>query len=119
MKAARSDVLIGAHLTLGLARHVLVAAIILRDHDERTSHHRYGGTAHDAWAARLATAPTPHDRASITAAIRHYTAVLGDLLAERGITPRGGPGPLWRLLDAVDSAPRIGCCDTADRRGGG
>lgn len=117
VKAARSDMLIGAHLTLGLARHVLVAAMILRDHDERTTHHRFGGTGHDAWAARLAPASAPHDRASITAAIRHYTTVLCDLLAERGITPRIGPGPLWRLLDAVDAATRIECCEPTERRG--
>ena len=70
VKAARSGMLIGAHLTLGLARHVLVAAMLLRDHDERTTHHRYGGTRHDAWAARLVPPSAPHDRASITAAIR-------------------------------------------------
>ncbi|MGW1129714.1 hypothetical protein [Streptomyces sp. NPDC002526] len=38
-KAARRDVLIGAHLTLGLARHVLVAAMILRDQSTGTTHH--------------------------------------------------------------------------------
>jgi len=108
--------LIGAHLTLGLARHVLVAAMILRDHDERTTHHRYGGTGHDVWAARLAPAPAPHDRASITAAIRHYTTVLYDLLAERGITPRVGPSPLWMLLDAAEAATRIERCEPTERR---
>ena len=116
VKAARSDVLIGSHLTLALARHVLVAAMILRDHDERTTHHRYGGTRHDAWAARLALAAVPHDRDSITAAIRHYTTVLGDLLAERGV-PRVEPGPLWRLLDTVDAAPRIERREPAERHG--
>jgi hypothetical protein len=117
VKAARSDILIGAHLTLGLARHVLVAAMILRDHDERTTHHRYGGTVHDVWAASLAPASAPHDRASITAAIRHYTTVLGDLLAERDITPRIGPGTLWNLLDAVDAASRIERGGPTERRG--
>jgi len=33
VKAARGDVLIGAHLTLQLARHVLVIAMLLRDRD--------------------------------------------------------------------------------------
>lgn len=117
VKAARHDLLIGAHLTLGLARHVLVAAMILRDHDERTTHHRYGGTVYDIWAARLALASAPHDRASITAAIRHYTTVFADLLTERGITARIDPGPLWGLLDAVDASTRIEPGETAERRG--
>ncbi|HTJ67409.1 MAG TPA: hypothetical protein VL551_07770 [Actinospica sp.] len=82
--------------------------MLVRDHDERATHHRYGGTGHDVWAARLAKAPAPHDQGSITAAIRHYTGVLGELLAERGITPKVDEQPLWTLLDAVDAAAPTG-----------
>jgi hypothetical protein len=118
VKAARGDMLIGAHLTLGLARHVLVAAMLVRDHDEHTTHHRYGGTRHDVWAARLASAPAPHDQRSITAAIRHYTQVLGELLAERGITLPVDEQPLWTLLDAVDATAPAGHCDLEAHPGG-
>lgn len=103
VKAARCDLLIATHLTLGLARHILVAAMLVRDHDKHTTHHRHGGTTHDTWATRLAGAPPPRDRGSITAAIRHYTTVLHSLLAELDLaTP--DPDCLWLILDAVDSA---------------
>lgn len=47
VKAARGDVLIGAHLTLQLARHVLEMAMLLRDQDAGTTHHRFGGSRWD------------------------------------------------------------------------
>jgi ABC-type amino acid transport substrate-binding protein len=52
VKAGRGDVLIGAHLTVQLARHVLVIAMLLRDRDSGTNHHRHGGSRWDQWAAR-------------------------------------------------------------------
>jgi hypothetical protein len=61
VKAARGDVLIGAHLTLQLARHILVIAM-LRDRDAGTAHHRFGGSRWDTWASRLARAPAPYTR---------------------------------------------------------
>jgi hypothetical protein len=112
VKAVRCDLLISTHLTLGLARHVLVAAMLVRDHDEHTTHHRHGGTTHDTWAARLAQAPTPQDRGSITAAIRHYTTVLHSLLAELDLAAPD-PDCLWLILDAVDSADPGRPCATA------
>jgi len=81
VKAARGDVLIGAHLTLQLARHVLVIAMLLRDRDAGTNHHRHGGSRWDQWAARLAAAPAPYSRAGITAAIRFYASMLDEILA--------------------------------------
>ncbi len=42
-KSARDDLLIGGHLALDLPRLCLVVAMSLRDRDEGTSHHRYGG----------------------------------------------------------------------------
>lgn len=101
-KAARGDVLIGAHLTLGLARHILVMAMVLRDQDKSTTHHRHGGTHHDAWVTRLAAAPAPYDPAAITAAIRYYTVALEDLLTEHGAHSYLDNSPLLALLDAVD-----------------
>jgi len=64
VKAARGDVLIGAHLTLQLARHILVIAMLLRDRDAGTAHHRHGGSRWDAWASRLAQAPAPYTKPS-------------------------------------------------------
>ncbi|MFF7340857.1 hypothetical protein ACFZAT_26475 [Streptomyces sp. NPDC008163] len=103
-KAARLDVLIGAHLTLGLARHVLVAAMVLRDRERGTTHHRYGGTRYDNWAARLAVAPAPYDPGSVVAAIRFHTLALSGLLAEHGVPLAVDDAPLRVLLDAVDAA---------------
>jgi hypothetical protein len=57
LKAARHDVLIGAHLTLQLARHVLVIAMLLRDREAGNAHHRYGGSRWDAWASHLGEGP--------------------------------------------------------------
>ncbi|MFJ2274428.1 hypothetical protein ACIOEZ_09615 [Streptomyces sp. NPDC087866] len=103
-KAARGDVLIGAHLTLGLARHVLVAAMVLRDEERGTTHHRYGGSRYDTWPARLSAAPAPYDPAGIVAAIRFHTDALHELLAGHGVSGPADDGPLWALLDAVDKA---------------
>ncbi|MEU6231168.1 hypothetical protein [Streptomyces sp. NPDC047042] len=105
VKAAREDVLIGAHLTLQLARYVLVAAMLLRDRDTGTSYHRFGGSRWDAWAARLASAPVPYDRTGITAAIRYYTNALDTLLSEWEPEPGHDHRPLFTLLDAVDTSP--------------
>ncbi|NUK14040.1 hypothetical protein [Streptomyces lunaelactis] len=102
VKAARDDVLIGAHLTLQLARHVLVAAMLLRDRDSGTDHHRFGGSRWDAWATRLASAPTPYNRYGITAAIRYYTDALEEVLTDWDAELRSDNRPLLTLLDAVD-----------------
>ncbi|GHE12828.1 hypothetical protein [Streptomyces alanosinicus] len=101
-KAARHDVLIGAHLTLGLARHILVAAMVLRDRSKGTTHHRHGDTRYDTWATRLAAAPPPYDPVAIASAIRYYTVALRDLLTEHGVHSRLDNGPLLALLDTVD-----------------
>ncbi len=101
-KTARRDVLIGAHLTLGLARHLLVAAMVLRDQSKGTTHHTHGDTRFDAWATRLAAAPPPYDPAGITGAIRYYTVALQDLLTEHGLHSHLDNGPLLALLDVVD-----------------
>jgi hypothetical protein len=59
VNAARGGILIGAHLTLQLARHVLMIAMLLRDRD--------AGTDHTAMAAADGTSgqpgsPTPPPR---------------------------------------------------------
>ncbi|MGW3183183.1 hypothetical protein ACWDD9_28305 [Kitasatospora sp. NPDC001119] len=104
VKTARGDVLIGSHLALQLPRHLLVAAMILRDRDTGTNHHRHGHTAWDSWAHRLAAAPQPYSPPAITAAIRFHTHVLHHLLAEQAPETVGNEQPLLALLDAVDSA---------------
>lgn len=102
VKAARGDVLIGAHLTLQLARHILVLAMLLRDRDAGTNHHRHGGSRWDHWAARLATAPAPYDQAGITAAIRFYLSMFDEILACWTPEAPSDHSPLLTLLDAVD-----------------
>jgi hypothetical protein len=113
VRAARGDILIGAHLTLELARHVLVIAMLLRDRDTGTDHHRRGGSRWDQWAARLVDAPAPYGRAGITSAIRFYAAMLDEILAFWD--PRAVPdsGPLLGLLSAVD----LDAADAAARAG--
>ncbi|MDT9689486.1 hypothetical protein Q5762_14295 [Streptomyces sp. P9(2023)] len=95
----------GAHLTLQLARHVLVAAMLLRDRDTGTDHHRFGGSRWDAWATRLTSAPAPYNRYGITAAIRYYTDALEEVLTDWDAELRSDNQPLVTLLDAVDEQP--------------
>jgi len=102
VKAARHDVLIGAHLTLQLARHILVIAMLLRDRDAETAHHRYGGSRWDAWVSHLAEAPAPYDRAAITAAIRFYATKLDEIVADWNPHLQLDNRPLLELLDAVE-----------------
>jgi hypothetical protein len=102
VKAARGDVLIGAHLTLQLARHLLVIAMLLRDRDAGTTHHRFGGSRWDAWASLLAQAHAPYTRAGITAAIRSYTTLLDEILVNWKPPPQLDNRPLHALLDAVE-----------------
>lgn len=104
VRAARGDMLIGAHLTLQLARHILVIAMLIRDREAGTNHHRFGGTRWDAWAARLASAPAPYTRAGITAAIRYYADALDELLLTGfGLGLLTDDRPLQNLLDAIDA----------------
>lgn len=102
VKAARGDVLIGAHLTLQLARHILVIAMLIRDRDAGTTHHRFGGSRWDAWASRLAQVSAPYTRAGITAAIRSYTTMLEEIVANWNPLPRLDNSPLRALLNAVE-----------------
>jgi len=103
VKAARGDVLIGAHLTLQLARHVLEMALLLRDRDAGTTHHRFGGSRWDEWASRLAVAPAPYTPAGITGAIRFYTTMLDDIAAYWAPLPLLDNSPLLALLDAIEA----------------
>lgn len=49
-KVARNDLLIGAHLILGLERKCLVLAMMLRDRELGTVHHRHGGSFNEVVA---------------------------------------------------------------------
>lgn len=103
VKAGRADLLIASHLTLGLARHLLVGGMLLRDRDLGTRHHRHGGTAHDDWAARLGGVPVITDAAVVTGLIRRYTGLLADLSAAFGCASADA-GPLIALLNAVEAS---------------
>ena len=52
IKIARGDLLIGTHLTLELAQLCLVQAMLLRDHDEGRTSHRFG-TPRDRLAEQI------------------------------------------------------------------
>ncbi|MFJ8628171.1 hypothetical protein ACIRD3_35780 [Kitasatospora sp. NPDC093550] len=101
-KAARQDLLISAHLALQLPRHVLVAAMILRDQETGTRHHRYGSTEWNVWPERLGAVAPPSSTLTITASIRHHAHVLQDLLAVHAPDLAVDDDPLHRLLAAVD-----------------
>jgi hypothetical protein len=102
VKAARHDVLIGAHLTLQLARHILVIAMLLRDRDAGTAHPRYGDSRWDAWASQLGEAPAPYTQSAITAAIRFYAIKLDEIVADWDPHVQLDNRPLLELLDAVE-----------------
>jgi hypothetical protein len=104
VKAARGDVLIGAHLTLQLARHVLEMAMLLRDQDAGTTHHRFGGSRWDEWVFRLTEAPAPYTPAGITGAIRFYMKMLDEIVAYWASPPHldNVNNPLLVLLDAIE-----------------
>ncbi|CAO5184594.1 Polymerase nucleotidyl transferase domain-containing protein [Frankia sp. AiPs1] len=104
VKAARGDLLIGTHLALQLARHVLVAAMLLRDRDAGTNHHRRGGTTWDSWAQRAALVPVPYTATGITAAIRSYTQLFDELVGKWDQALVGGHEPLLAMLTHVDRA---------------
>jgi hypothetical protein len=105
VKVGRADLLITSHLALGLARHLLVAAMLLRDRDTGTRHHRHGGTGHEGWAAALGAVPVITDARVITGLVRRYIAVLGELTEAFGRGPTDTE-PLQALLDAADAATR-------------
>ncbi|ETA00152.1 hypothetical protein E0F15_08770 [Frankia sp. B2] len=106
VKAARGDMLIGAHLTLQLARHVLVAAMLLRDRDAGTNHHRHGDAKWDTWAQRAAGVPAPYTVTGITVAIRSYTHMLDELVGQWDQALTGGHEPLLAMLTHVDCTAR-------------
>jgi hypothetical protein len=108
VKAARGDVLIGAHLTLQLARHVLEMAMLLRDQDAGTTHHRFGGSRWDEWVFRLTEAPAPYTPAGITGAIRFYMKMLDEIVAYWASPPHldNVNNPLLVLLDAIEVCDR-------------
>jgi len=76
--------------------------MLLRDRDAGTTHHRYGDSRWDAWASRLAEAPTPYTRTGITGATRAYITILDEAAASWNPLPEIDNSPLNALLDAVD-----------------
>ncbi|SNQ49958.1 conserved hypothetical protein [Frankia canadensis] len=106
VKTARGDLLIAAHLTLQLARHILVAAMLLRDRDAGTNHHRHGGTKWDSWAQRAAPVPVTYTTTGITAAIRSCTQVFDELVGKWDQSLVGGHEPLLAMLRQVDRTAR-------------
>jgi hypothetical protein len=55
-KAVRGDLLIGAHLALGLVRECVVLSMLLRAREAGTRYHRHGGAGNEAAAALSPTA---------------------------------------------------------------
>ena len=114
-KAARNDLLIASHLTLGVLRDCLEVALLLRDRTHRTSHHRFGGPGNDVSARAVALLAGGADPASlyraIEGAVALYDGLAGTLQAAH-VPDRSG---LDALLDRAraDLTRNAGRCVAA------
>lgn len=98
-KAVRGDVLIAAHLALGLQRHCLELAMLLRDRDEGASCH-HGGTMRDALAQRIEGA-TPVTAQGALDAIETAARVFDDLAQEVDPAYERGAVPIVTMVAAA------------------
>jgi predicted nucleotidyltransferase len=114
VKLVRGDLLIAAHLALGLQRHCLVGAMLLRDLLEGHGHHRDGGLADRPWKTVLPVLQTcqhPYTPAGILRGIAATTDTFDSMLALWPATHRPDPcgEPLRQLINkARDTAGRTG-----------
>lgn len=101
-KAVRGDLLIAAHLALGLVRECMVLSMLLRDRETGMRYHHHGGAGNDAVAA-LSPAARPFTFDGIAGTIEH-AARRFDALAGAW-SPAYASGPkleeLLRFLDAA------------------
>lgn len=99
-KAVRGDLLIAAHLALGLVRECMVLSMLLRDRDAGTRYHRHGGTGNESVSA-LSPASRPFTFDGIVGTIEHAARSFDELAAAWSGTYESGLGETTQFLDAV------------------
>lgn len=105
-KVARNDLLIGTHLTLELARDCLVLAMVLRDREFGTTHHRTGGPHNDV-VSQLAPLCVRGDASGVIDSIERC-AVAFDILARQWDTTYADRRePLLLLLARAREVVRV------------
>jgi ADP-ribose pyrophosphatase YjhB (NUDIX family) len=107
----RGDLLIAAHLALGLQRHCLVGAMLLRDLLEGHDHHRNGGLTDGPWNAIppvLRTCQHPYTPAGILRSIAATIDTFDSMLALWPATHQPDPSgePLRQLITKAGDTVR-------------
>lgn len=82
VKLARDDLLIGAHLALGLVQRCLVLAMLLRDRQLGTAHHRVGGPFNDVVARLDRLRRHPWTAAGLLELVREAAEAYDELAVE-------------------------------------
>jgi hypothetical protein len=99
-KAVRGDLLIAAHLALGLVRECMVLSMLLRDRDAGTRYHRHGGAGNEAVAA-LSPAARPFTFDGIVGTIEHAARSFDALAGAWSASYASGLGELLQFVDAA------------------
>jgi len=99
-KAVRGDLLIAAHLALGLVRECMVLSMLLRDRDTGTRYHRDGGAGSEAVAA-LSPAARPFTFDGIVGTIEHAARSFDALGRAWSASYTSGLSELLQFVDAA------------------
>jgi hypothetical protein len=105
-KFGREDLLIGVHLLLGIEQKCLILAMMLRDQEHRTVHHRRGGFMNEV-ADRLVKQQrlVPSDR------IRASCSLFGELATRLDSKLEVDWSPIMTYLEMLDRQSRAGARD--------
>jgi hypothetical protein len=99
-RAARGDLLVALHLSLDLVRDCCVLAMMLRDRQAGTSHHRDGGGSRQS-VDELAAANRTYTPHGILSSIEQSSIVFDRLAAEWDPRHQEKRGPLVRWVQRV------------------
>ena len=104
-KAVRGDLLVAAHLALGLVRDCMVLSMLLRDRDAGTRYHRHGGAGNDAVAA-LNPAARPFTFDGIVDTIEHAARSFDALAGAWSTSYESGLGEITLFIEAARAIRR-------------
>jgi hypothetical protein len=99
-KTVRGDLLIAAHLALGLVRECMVLSMLLRDRDAGTRYHRHGGSGNEAVGA-LSPAARPFTFDGIAGTIEHAARSFDALAGAWSASYESGLGELTLFVEAA------------------
>jgi hypothetical protein len=102
-KAVRGDLLIAAHLALGLVRTCMVVSMLARDRDAGTRYHREGGTGNAAVAA-LSPAARPFTFAGIVSTVERAAVSFDALARAQSVSYESGLNELLQFVHAARAA---------------